>query len=45
MGLPAAIQEKLITAEQAASFVKSGDHVFVGTACATPRVLTKALEE
>jgi acyl-CoA hydrolase/GNAT superfamily N-acetyltransferase len=45
MGLPAAIQEKLITAEQAASFVKPGDHVFVGTACATPRVLTKALEE
>jgi acyl-CoA hydrolase/L-amino acid N-acyltransferase YncA len=35
---------KLCTAEQAVAHVRPGDHVFVGTACATPRVLVQALE-
>jgi len=39
-----AISEKLKTAEQAVSVVKSGDRVFLGTACATPRSLIQALE-
>lgn len=33
-----------ITAEQAVRFVRPGDHVFVGTASATPRTLIRALE-
>ena len=37
-------RNKLVTAEEAVSFVKPGDHVFVGTACATPRTLIRALE-
>lgn len=37
-------QEKVCTPEQAARYVKNGDRVFVGTACATPRALTSALE-
>ncbi len=36
--------DKLITAHEAALKVKHGDHVFVGTACATPRSLVAALE-
>lgn len=36
--------EKIMTAEQAAALVDNGDHVFVGTACATPRALVAALE-
>ena len=36
--------DKLITAAEAALKIKSGDHVFVGTACATPRSLVAALE-
>ncbi len=35
---------KLTTAAEAVSMVKSGDKVFVGTACATPRTLISALE-
>ena len=35
---------KLCSAQSAAQRVHSGDHVFVGTACATPRVLVGALE-
>ena len=39
-----AYAEKLITAHEAALKIKHGDHVFVGTACATPRTLVAALE-
>jgi len=37
-------QDKIITAEAAAELIKPGQHVFVGTACATPRTLLDALE-
>ena len=43
--LPSEILKKMITAEKAVLLVNSGDRVFIGSACATPRVLTKALEE
>ncbi len=33
-----------ITADEAARLVRPGDHVFVGTASATPRTLVRALE-
>ena len=33
------------TAAEAVSLVRPGDQVFVGTACATPRVLVEALEQ
>lgn len=36
--------EKLCTADEAVRTVRRGDHVFVGTACATPRALVTALE-
>ncbi len=36
--------EKITTAEEALSTVRSGDHVFLGTGCATPRTLMTALE-
>jgi len=39
-----AFAAKICTAEQAVSHIKPGDHVFVGTACATPRSLVEALE-
>ncbi|GCL62984.1 bifunctional acetyl-CoA hydrolase/transferase family protein/GNAT family N-acetyltransferase [Pseudaquabacterium pictum] len=35
---------KRLTAEQAAGLVRHGEHVFVGTGCATPRTLVAALE-
>jgi acyl-CoA hydrolase/GNAT superfamily N-acetyltransferase len=35
---------KLITAESAARLIKPGNHVFIGTACATPRTLMHAIE-
>ncbi|MDP1899829.1 MAG: GNAT family N-acetyltransferase [Rubrivivax sp.] len=35
---------KLCSAQQAVQAVRAGDHVFVGTACATPRSLVAALE-
>ena len=35
---------KVCTAEQAAKLIKNGQHVFVGTACATPSGLMAALE-
>ena len=38
------IADKIKTADQAVSAVKSGDSVFIGTACATPRTLIQALE-
>jgi len=37
-------QKKMVTAEEAVSAIKPGDHVFVGTACATPVALIQALE-
>lgn len=39
-----AFADKIRTPEQAVSIVKSGDSVFIGTACATPRTLLQALE-
>ena len=36
---------KMVSAEQAIAGIQPGSHVFVGTACATPRALVKALEE
>lgn len=40
----AAFKDKITTPEDALSCIKSGDRIFIGTACATPRVLTHALE-
>jgi acyl-CoA hydrolase/RimJ/RimL family protein N-acetyltransferase len=37
--------ERTLTADEAARLVRPGDRVFVGTACATPRALVRALEE
>lgn len=37
--------DKLISAEGAALKIKPGNHVFLGTACATPRTLIKAIED
>ena len=39
------LEEKTTTAEEAISAVQSGDKIFVGTACATPRTLVEALEK
>ena len=36
--------DKVTTAEEAVSHIRSGSHVFVGTASATPRALVAALE-
>jgi acyl-CoA hydrolase/L-amino acid N-acyltransferase YncA len=41
---PAAHAHKVTTAAAAVAHVRPGDHVFVGTACATPRSLVAALE-
>lgn len=38
-------KERLTTATEAVSIVRPGEHVFVGTACATPRALVHALED
>jgi len=35
---------KVTTADQAVRQIRSGQHVFIGTACATPRELLRALE-
>ena len=40
----ACLHGKLQSAEEAVSVIKSGDRVFVGTACGTPRTLVRALE-
>ncbi len=37
-------RSRVVTAEAAASTVKPGDRVFLGSACATPRRLVRALE-
>jgi acyl-CoA hydrolase/RimJ/RimL family protein N-acetyltransferase len=38
-------RSRLTSAAEAVSVVRPGDHVFVGSACATPRTLVSALEE
>ncbi|HVN71225.1 MAG TPA: GNAT family N-acetyltransferase [Desulfomonilia bacterium] len=38
------VRGKITTPEEALSVIKSGDKIFVGTACATPRTLMMALE-
>jgi acyl-CoA hydrolase len=40
----AALGDKITTPEEALASVSSGDRIFIGTACATPRVLVQALE-
>jgi len=40
----ASLNEKLATAQEALSSIQSGNRIFVGTACATPRTLIEALE-
>jgi acyl-CoA hydrolase/RimJ/RimL family protein N-acetyltransferase len=40
----AAFEQRLVSAETALAAIRPGDHVFVGTACATPRTLVRALE-
>jgi acyl-CoA hydrolase/RimJ/RimL family protein N-acetyltransferase len=42
--LPENVKRKLVSAEEAVSIIASGDSVFVGTACATPRALIAAIE-
>ena len=42
--LSAAYQARLLTADAAARLIKPGSRVFIGTACATPRTLVRALE-
>jgi acyl-CoA hydrolase/GNAT superfamily N-acetyltransferase len=42
--LPGNVLRKLVTAERAVEGIRAGEHVFVGTACATPRMLMAALE-
>ena len=37
-------QDKIVSADEAVSVVKAGDWVFIGTACATPLALVRALE-
>lgn len=44
MSKPDPFRHKIITAEAAARLVRPGNHVFIGTACATPRTLVQALE-
>jgi acyl-CoA hydrolase/RimJ/RimL family protein N-acetyltransferase len=38
-------QNKIVTAEEAVSVIQPGNHVFIGTACATPLALVHALEK
>ena len=42
--VPAIFKDKLTTPEDAIAGIKSGDRIFLGTACATPRTLIQALE-
>ena len=39
------VGDKLVDAAKAVEIVESGDRVFLGTACATPRILIQALEK
>ena len=43
--IPSGLSDKLVTPEEAIAIIKPGSRVFVGSACATPRVLMKTLEE
>ena len=43
--IPVAYASKTCTAAEAVQHIKSGNRIFVGTACATPRALVQALEE
>jgi len=45
MYLPESIKRKLVSAEDAISIIAPGESVFVGTACATPRILLEAMEK
>src|SRR5205823_12430725 len=38
-------RDREVSAAEAVSVVRAGDRVFVGSACATPRVLVEALEQ
>ena len=42
-GWPQRWADKITTANAAMQQVRAGEHVFVGTACATPRALVAAL--
>ena len=42
--IPAAYQSKVVSAEQAVQLVQPGNSVYLGSACATPRLLAGALE-
>jgi acyl-CoA hydrolase/RimJ/RimL family protein N-acetyltransferase len=42
--LRSGLKDKQTTADEAMEVVQSGDRIFVGTACATPRTLIRALE-
>jgi len=37
-------RDKVVTAEHAAHLIQDGQHVFIGTACASPQTLVSALE-
>ncbi|MBX9757312.1 MAG: GNAT family N-acetyltransferase [Beijerinckiaceae bacterium] len=39
------VEGKVKSAEEAVKLVRPGNHVFLGTACATPRTLVRALED
>ena len=38
-------RDRQVSATEAVSLIQAGDKVFVGSACATPRALVRALEE
>jgi acyl-CoA hydrolase len=44
-GWKARYADKVKNAQQAVLAIKPGQHVFIGTACATPRALVAALED
>lgn len=44
MNLPECIKKKLVSADEAISIIASGESVFVGSACSTPRTLIAAME-
>jgi acyl-CoA hydrolase/RimJ/RimL family protein N-acetyltransferase len=45
MNIAASMMARTKTAAEALSHIKSGDRVFVGSACATPQLLVRTLEE
>jgi len=45
MEVAGVLSDRLLTAEEAARLIQPGQRVFVGSACATPRTLVRALEE